>query len=49
MKIYRHPSAAAERKLQTVARRSLSFRQKDTREVARIIDRVKKIWRPGPD
>ena len=42
MKIYRYPSSAAERKLNAIARRSLSFRQKDTREVARIIARVQK-------
>jgi histidinol dehydrogenase len=42
LKIHRHPSAAADRRLQTIARRSLSFRQKDTREVARIIARVQK-------
>ncbi len=42
MKIYRHPSAAADRRLSAISRRSLSFRQKDTREVARIIARVQK-------
>ncbi len=42
MKIHRYPSRAAERKLNAIARRSLSFRQKDTREVARIIARVQK-------
>ncbi|MBL0712413.1 MAG: histidinol dehydrogenase [Desulfosarcina sp.] len=42
MKIYRHPSAAAERRLAGIARRSLSFRPKDTREVARIIADVRK-------
>ena len=42
MKIYRHPSAAADRRLSAISRRRLSFRQKDTREVARIIARVQK-------
>ncbi len=40
--IHRYPSTAAKRKLNAIARRSLSFRQKDTREVARIIARVQK-------
>ncbi len=40
--IHRYPSAAAKRRLDVIARRSLSFRQKDTREVARIIARVQK-------
>ncbi len=42
LKIHRYPSNAAQRKLNAIARRSLSFRQKDTREVARIIARVQK-------
>ena len=42
LKIHRYPSTAAKRKLKAIARRSLSFRQKDTREVARIIARVQK-------
>jgi histidinol dehydrogenase len=40
MKTYRHPSAAADRRLAAIARRNLSFRPTDTREVARIIAQV---------
>ncbi len=42
MKISRYPSTAAERKLNSIARRRLSFRPKDTREVTRIITHVQK-------
>ncbi len=42
MKILRHPSAATERRLNAIARRSLSFRHKDTRDVSRIIAQVQK-------
>lgn len=42
MKILRHPSTAAERRLKAIARRSLSFRHKDARDVSRIIAHVQK-------
>jgi histidinol dehydrogenase len=42
MRIYRYPSAAAEKKLAAIHRRSLSFRKKDTRAVTAIIDDVRR-------
>ncbi len=42
MKILRHPSTAAQRRLNAIARRSLSYRHKDARDVSRIIAHVQK-------
>jgi histidinol dehydrogenase len=42
MQIYRYPSAAAERRLQTVLNRRRGFRKKDIAAVARIIEAVRR-------
>jgi len=42
MHIYRYPSPAAEKKLDAVSRRSLSFRKKDIQAVTRIIEDVRR-------
>ena len=42
MQIYRYPSPAAEKKLNAISRRSLSFRKKDIQAVTRIIDDVRR-------
>ena len=42
MKIYAYPSTSAEKKLNTIAGRSLAFRKKDIQEVTRILEAVRK-------
>ena len=42
MHIYRYPSPAAEKKLNAIGRRSLSFRKKDIQAVTRIVEDVRR-------
>ena len=42
MKIYSYPSKSAEKKLNTIINRSLSFRKKDIQDVTRILEAVRK-------
>jgi histidinol dehydrogenase len=42
MKIYRYPSAAAEKKVSAIVNRGLNFKQKDYQTVSRIIDDVRR-------
>jgi histidinol dehydrogenase len=42
MKIYRYPSESAEKKVATIANRSLSFKKKDYQAVAKILEDVRR-------
>ena len=42
MKIFKYPSAAAEKKLKSIVGREIDFRKKDVQAVARILREIKK-------